>query len=230
MTIRRRAGVAALAIAVLLPLLAGCGKPAFSYVADQDRKTYYKVPNGWTEVSTDVTDAAFAEHILRAPSDLEVSKQYRKVMRSHMFEAGPLPNPYSITTLTPTDDPVLYSLVAPVPTAMQQVMSLDLMRDLFFPVTDGARQAFAQAFDGLPDFELLDDEILTPSVGLHGVRVVYNYRLESRVLHTFDLTVLTDDAAIIVYVRLVRCTSTCYRNRVVEINDIVTSFTVRSQR
>jgi len=46
---------------------------------------------------------------------------------------------------------------------------------------------------------------------------------------TFDLSAYTNNDASIIYALMIRCELQCYRDRVAEINDIATSFTVRSK-
>src|ERR1035438_10837692 len=46
---RGLAGLSALVAVVVM--IAGCGAPQFSYVADSSAQTYFKVPYGWHQIS-----------------------------------------------------------------------------------------------------------------------------------------------------------------------------------
>jgi hypothetical protein len=117
-----------------------------------------------------------------------------------------------------------------MPESLRGPVSLDFLRNIFLPVTESVRAAYDQAGDsGLSGFELLQDEVLAPADGIHGVRVVYNYRLPSGVVHTIDLTAHANNDSSVIYLLLIRCTATCYTERAAELNEIATSFTVRSQ-
>jgi hypothetical protein len=116
--------------------------------------------------------------------------------------------------------------VAQLTEPQQNAVSLDMLRNAFLPVTDDARQAAAEALP-LEGFELLHDEVLTPSNGLHGVRVVYDYELGFGVLHTFDLTALVNNDSSKLYLLIIRCSTSCYRERAGELDTIAKSFTVR---
>ncbi len=74
----------------------------------------------------------------------------------------------------------------------------------------------------------MHDEVLTPANGLHGVREVFDYELASGVMHTFDETVLVNNDSSTIYLMIIRCSSSCYRERSTELDTIATSFTVRS--
>jgi hypothetical protein len=103
-----------------------------------------------------------------------------------------------------------------------------MLRNAILPVTADAREAAASSTD-LSDFELLHDEVLAPSNGLHGVRVVFDYVLGSGVMHTFDETALVNNDNSKLYLLMIRCSTACYKTRYDELDTIAKSFTVRSQ-
>jgi hypothetical protein len=101
-----------------------------------------------------------------------------------------------------------------------------MLRNVFLPVTDDAREAAATSVP-LAGFELLRDEVLTPADGLHGVREVYDYELGG-VMHTFDQTALVNNDGSKLYLLIIRCSTRCYRERTGELDTVAQSFTVRS--
>ena len=74
--------------------------------------------------------------------------------------------------------PAVFIGVRDVPELARGQISLDLLRDLFRPVSAAAREEAAMnpasPFSG---FSLMTDEVLTPGDGLRGVHVVYRYRI-----------------------------------------------------
>jgi hypothetical protein len=230
----RRIGALTVVLAGVLLAGAACSKPAYTYVANQDDKTYFKVPSGWTSVDPKPVNEYFMARLTKSDEDSQLVQNIERTSWSVEYDSASQPSGVHLVTQYPTESPVIYSLVVHPPPSAQDAISFDLLRDLFLPVTVSARiaaetNAEQQGGTFLQNFELLDDEQLTPVPGVHGVRVIFNYMLNSGVLHTFDLTALTNDAASTLYVILARCTADCFRQRIVEINDIVTSFTVWSK-
>jgi hypothetical protein len=152
---------------------------------------------------------------------------YVKNSGQKTYDASADPSPDHLLTDEVTNEPIVYVRVAQLTEAQQNAISLDMLRDSFLPVTDGAREAAAATLP-LTGFELVHDEVLTPSNGLHGVRVIYDYELAGDVLHTFDQTALVNNDGSKVYLLIIRCTTTCYRERSSELDTIAKSFTVRS--
>jgi len=229
---RRRLGALSLVLVGALLLSAGCGKPSYTYVKNTDVKTYFKVPSSWTSVDTSRSDTYFAARLFGAEdTDSEAVQVFKRVSWSVMYDSASEPTGVRMATPVPAFAPVAYALVTPMPPGLQDHLSFDLLRNLIEPVSDSARQYVEANSPGAlaPAFELLDNEILTPQPGMHGIRVVYNQANESSYVHTYDLTALTNNDSSQLYVLLVFCTSSCYREHAVEINTVVTSFTVRSK-
>jgi hypothetical protein len=221
---RCRRWAVGIAMAGLLGTVTGCGAPEYQYVTNSDEKTYFKVPTGWAQVDGAPVDGFF----FGENPDSDLAQKLKQFRWSVAYDSAEEPTAEHLLTFYPTTKPVLYSMVLHLPPALQGGVSLDYLRDMFFPVTAGARETYQQSGNGLPGFELLDDEVLTPSEGIRGVRVVYNYELPTAV-HTFDVTAYTSNDSSVVYLFVIRCTARCYRDRAVELNGIATSFTVRSQ-
>jgi hypothetical protein len=204
-------------------LLGGCGKPAYNYVANSNVKTYFKVPSDWSTADTNVHDYEFAQILFDAQNeDSQAFVNFKRVRWSVEYDS-PFDEQAGL------DGPMAYGLVTPVPSFVQNGISLDAMRDLLAPVSQAAQAQAISSGQGLPPgFEVLDDELLTPQAGMRGVRVVYNRSDAMNVLRTYDLTVMTNNDSTLVYILIVWCSTRCYRQKAIQINDVVTSFTVRS--
>jgi hypothetical protein len=222
------AAAVACAMVVALVTVTGCGKGEFTYVANSGDKTYFKVPSAWAQVDATDVDNVF----LGVNSQSQQAQVLRQRSWSTGYDASSEPNAGHMISIYPTEEPVVYSLVLHLMPSMQDVVSFDYLRDVLFPhlpVTKRAREQAAAAGLGLEGFELLHDAVLTPSDGIRGVRVIYNYELSASTVHTFDLTAYTNHDSSVLYLLLIRCTARCYRERSAELGDIATSFTVRNQ-
>lgn len=209
-----------------MTILTACGQAEFIYVANSDEKTYVRIPGDWKQVDETVIDDYFT------PSNPDSAVgQIRRMLRwSVAYDASDDPRPEHMTTAASSVDPILYLTIRHLPPAEQAQVSYDYMRDAFTYVTPSGRQLATQAGYDMSTFELLLDEILPAGEdGLHGVRVVFNFELRTGVVHTFDQTVWANADSSILYLLLIRCTAKCYRERATEIDDIATSFTVRSK-
>ena len=222
----RRWAVGAVAFLSVFALLAGCGTPEFRYVSNPDEKTYFKVPNAWHEIDSGAVDEGFSGSVNPDSATAMIQKQLRW---SSAFDAAEDPMPEHMTRIISSPDPVLYVTIRHQTPGEQDITSFDAMRDFFLPVTANTRAQAEQAGVSLSGFELLYDEVLKGDGGLHGVRIVFNYEFPTGVVHTFDQTAYSNQDSTILYFLLIRCTATCYRERAVELDNIATSFTVRSK-
>jgi len=222
---RRRVIAAAVLIMATMAMLTGCGKPEFTYVANKDEQTYFKVPSNWHLVDQKPVD----DFIGGVNPDSQAAQNAKSKYWSVAYDASDEPTANHMLSNFPTTEPVIYSMIYHVPQALQGSVSMDFLRDFVFPVTESRRSYLEQQGGGLPGFELLDDEVLTPDKGIHGIRVVYNYELGLETVHTFDFTAYVNNDATVVYLLLIRCTARCYRDRAEQLDSIATSFTVRSK-
>jgi hypothetical protein len=214
------AGAAAIAA---VALAGGCAAPEFTYVKNSGQKTYFKVPHDWHAIGTRSLDDVLSG----TNPDSATTKLRQQLWWSVAYDASADPTPDHLLTNEVTNQPIVYARVAQLTESQQNAVSLDMLRNAFLPVTDDAREAAAATIP-LTGFELVHDEVLTPSSGLHGVRVIYDYELADGVLHTFDQTALVNNDGSKVYLLIIRCSTTCYRERSSELDTIAKSFTVRS--
>ncbi|GIE85278.1 hypothetical protein [Actinoplanes regularis] len=213
-------GAAVIAVAAVAT---GCAAPEYTYVKNSDLKTYFKVPHDWHATGTGDLD----DTLSGTNPDSANSAARQRMWWSVAYDADAAPTAAHLLTGQVTDQPIVYARVADLTESQQNVISLDTLRDLFLPVTADARESAAQSTQ-LTGFELLRDEVLTPADGLHGVRIVFDYELADGVLHTFDQTALVNNTGDRLYLLIIRCSTSCYRDRSDELDTIAASFTVRS--
>jgi hypothetical protein len=210
-------GLALLSLSVIAPLVAGCGSPQFTYVADSGSSTYFKVPSGWHKVD----DASLISQLGGAKSGFGPQNGVWEVA----YDAAP--SPAAEHVFSPANDPFVFALVVPLSQSASNTMSYNQLRDFLLPVTQPDRQAASQHGFPLTQFQLLRDSVLAPgSAGIHGVRVTFDYTYPTGSTDTFDQVALTNAVDTKVYVLIVHCVATCYRQHHNEIESVMSSFTV----
>lgn len=201
-------------------LIAGCGAPQYTFVANTTDHAYFKVPNRWHKIA----DTALAAEINSGspPPAAGGGGPW-----SVGYDASTIPS--ASHALSPaTRQPFAFAQVGKLNSTTQNAMSYDGLRDFFLPVTAVARQIAASQGFPLTGFRLLHDALLTPGQGVHGVHVTFDYRYPDGSLDTFDQVAFTNADNTEVYVLLVHCLATCYSQHRSEINAVMSSFTVRS--
>jgi hypothetical protein len=209
----------ALAVAAVVALLAGCGAAEYTYVTNSDDRTYVKLPATWRPIDKKALDDAIG-------LDPTLSDEERGLWLEG-YDADPVPSPLHLFGPS-APAPAAFVSVQQVPETMRGQFSLDRLRDLFYPVSETARQAAeVDPTTGLSDFVLISDEVLTPGEGLRGVHSVFRYRMDDGPPQVIDQTNYLNDDASKLYMFFVRCSSECYEQRKGEIDRAVSSFTVR---
>jgi hypothetical protein len=196
--------------------LSGCGAPAYTYVADSANSTYYKVPTNWHPVSQ-----ASLDRILTSGGGSTSGVWIAG------FDAGKSPSANNVLSYSPTD-PVVFSEVIPLSQVVSNGLSYDGLRDFVLPVTSAARQNYAASGSTqFGSFNQSRDDTITAANGIHGVRETFRYTV-SGVSDTFDEVVLTNANQTVVYLLMAHCTSMCYTHNQIDINTVMSSFTVGS--
>ncbi len=213
----RRRGMSAIAGlgAGLALLLAGCGAPHYTYVANTTANTYFKVPYGWQQIKSTALIKAITGG---SSSDGAWTVGY---------DASRVPSAQHVLG-TVTTSPFVYASVGQLNQSTQDLLSYNVLKDFFLPVTSTARTTASQ--DGFPltDFKLLASANLAPGQGVHGVSETYDYTFPGGRVVTFDQIALTNSTDTEVYLLLVHCTATCFSQNKTQISTVMNSFTVRS--
>jgi hypothetical protein len=213
---RRRSALLILVLAIAA--LVACGAPEFHYVTNSEDRTYLRIPMSWAPLDAKELGMAFG-------LDPTLEENQGFWLAGYDADASPstahLVGPHAAA-------PAVLVGVRDVPPPARGQVSLDVLRDLFRPVSPAARQRIAASpvspFSG---FVLIADEVLTPGEGLRGVHSVYRYRIMGGPTQVFDQTIYVNDDASKIYMFFVRCSTDCYERRQQEIESVVSSFTVR---
>ena len=193
----------------------GCGAPQYTYVANSGESTYFKVPNGWHKIDTSALQHAMEEVTGSSGAGWQVA-----------YEAGGAPTANDFLSFG-ASQPFVFAEVGQLTSAGSQALSYDTLRDFFLPVSSTARQAAGAGFP-LTGFKQIRDQVLTPGLGVHGVRETFDYTLNGGLSDTFDEIALTNAEQTIVYFMVLHCTTSCYSSDQTAINDVMSSFTIRS--
>lgn len=217
--LRFREGPAVAGLVLLAAaLLAGCGAPRYTYVKNSADHMYVKIPASWHSIDQKDLDNAIGLDPAEDASSRGLWLQG--------YDAADTPSALHLFGASAPEPAVLVS-VQQVPRASRGGLSLDGLRDFFFPVSPTARQNNQNP--QLTGFGLLADDVLTPGDGVRGVHTVFRYRLGGGPPQMMDQTGYLNDDASKVYLLLVRCSTTCYKDRHGEIENVVSSFTIREK-
>jgi hypothetical protein len=214
----RKGGLVAAAMMTMLlaALVSACGAPQYTYVTNSDAHTYFKVPRDWQKIDNKELAKAISGGATLPPSVWTVG-----------YDANP--NPAAHDVLSPrAKKPFAYAVVEQVNEQTSSILSYNLLRDFFLPVTDDARKTAANDGFSLTGFRLIRSSVLTPGQGFHGVRETFDYTYPDGSQNTFDQVALTNADSTEVYVLLVHCLATCYSSDAKQIDSVMKSFTVRS--
>ena len=192
----------------------GCGAPQYTYVANSSQSTYFKVPHGWHQINAGQLSKAMEAVLGSAGSGWQVA-----------YQAGSKPDADDFLSFG-ADQPFVFAEIGALTSTASQGLSYDALRDFFLPVSSTARGDEPAGFP-LTDFKQIRDQVLTPGLGVHGVRETFDYTYEGST-DTFDEIALTNAEDTTVYFMVLHCTTSCYSTDQTEINDVMSSFTIRS--
>jgi hypothetical protein len=191
--------------------VAGCGAPQYTYVANSGANTYFKVPYGWEKISA---------------SALKAVTGSSSGVWTVAYQAGSRPSAKDFLSFD-TSQPFVFAEIGTLSSTGMNELSYDSLRDFFLPVTSTARSTASTEGFPLTGFSQIRDQVLTPGQGVHGVRETFDYT-DGGVTDTFDEIALTNPDQTQVYFLVLHCTSSCYSSDKTEINDVMSSFTIRS--
>jgi hypothetical protein len=195
--------------------VSGCAAPQYTYIANSGASTYFKVPNGWHKIS----DSSLAD-VLKQETGSSGGGW------SVAYEAGKSPTAKDFLDFG-TTQPFVFAEVGQLSSTASSALSYDTLRDFFLPVTSATRQEYDAEGFPFTDFQQIRDQVLTLAQGVHGVRETFDYT-DSGQADTFDEIALTNADQTEVYLLVLHCTTGCYSAEQTQINDVMTSFTIRS--
>jgi len=199
-------GGCALLVAVVFGLTA-CGAPQYTYSADYSANTYFKVPYGWHQLKqTDVTSA----------------------LKSAGWSGGGWTSAFDDNFLSfAIPSPFVFAQVGSLTSTASNGLSYNTLIDAFLPVSSSIRSQLPSNYP-LTNFQLISQKKLTPGQGVHGIEETYTYTYGGMIADTFEQVALTDSDDTKFYLLVVHCTDNCFAKNQKAIDDVISSFTVRS--
>jgi hypothetical protein len=211
--------------ALLLGVVAvtACGAPQFTYVANSGANTYFKVPYGWHKIgASSLTNGEKAAGV-GAGAPWQVA-----------YQAGAGPSGGNFLSFD-LSKPFVFAEIGGLDSTESQEMSYDALKDAFLPVSSTDQSNWQKAYadedapDPWADFKQLSDQTLALAGGVHGVREIFDYTWAPQgITDTWDEIALTNADQTTLYLLVLHCTASCYSSDHAEINDVMSSFTIRS--
>ena len=208
----RLAGVArtvGLALTVILiVVLTGCAQPSYRFVSNNDHDLVMRLPRNWTPVDSKAS--------LKA-SGIDPGTAVRWTA---FFDASPKPSVDHMKNVS-TDDPILFAESVPLTADERAGVTAEAMREILLPGTAADRTAAAK-IDAYRVLESNDIATKTES----GAHVRYSFKI-GKVTEIFDRIALTDPKHTKVDLAFAHCSAACYQIHATEIQDAVTSLTLK---
>jgi hypothetical protein len=195
--------------------VSGCAAPQYTYIGNSNENTYFKVPYSWHKIS----DSSLA-------SELKATNGGGAGWTT-AYQAGTEPTAKDFLGFN-LGKPFVFAEIGALTSTETSEMSDAALRDIFLPVSSSARSTAAEEGFALTNFKQIRDETLKLSQGVHGVREIFDYTYTGNVTDTFDEVALTNSAQNTVYLLVLHCTTSCYSSDQTQINDVMSSFTIRS--
>jgi len=215
----RRTAVGLVATGATLITLAACSAPGYTYAADKADHAYFKVPSAWRQVTPQALSGAQLELSRSAAGAAGGAFAWSRAYAATN-------NPAATALLVGSQSPVVYASVQNINPSLRDALSFDYMRDLFLPVTAGARQSATAAGFSFTGFNLIFSGTITTKDGVRGINELYEYSIRG-VPDAFYQTVLTNSSTTKLYLLLVQCYQGCFVAHEAQIKQVVESFTVR---
>jgi hypothetical protein len=204
-------------------LIASCAAPRYTYIADGNDYTYFKVPWGWQQVSS----SDLCTYLAHAAGTSTCPTNWRTAYEA---DSDPSPEGYFDFSLT---RPFVYAEVEPYTppngeTVQQDPLTVETLADFFLPFTSDGREEADEEGILLPGFKQLRDTAVVFNGGYVGFRETFDYTEPGVASDTFDEDILTNSTGSTIYLLVTHCTTTCYSQHETAINDVMSSFTIRS--
>jgi hypothetical protein len=196
-------------------LLSACGGSGFTYVGSAADRTFFKVPNTWTQYNREAM--LVGSHLGDSPS---TAASFRYLVGYDSDPEAAIDHVLQGVQVYPT----ITAWVRELDEIDHEKFSLEVLRDAYFNV-DGLLQTHMA--------ELLAVDDITLPGGVHGSKTVYdlslgNYTVTSgNVLLRVGQIALLDAKTNLFYFFMVKCSAECYQLNQSLIDQIVNSFTVK---
>jgi hypothetical protein len=203
-------GLRALVAAAGVVALAACAAPDHTFVASPDADLVLRLPSSWSTVRNEASnDAATGQP----------DGNWNAV-----FDGSREPDAKHVDLSSSVNAPVVYARVSVLDSETASGINGDKLRDILLPFTSSARAQVAADPRAKTFKQISDYDVHSPVAS--GVHIVYSYDL-GHGREVFDQIAMVGSQKTRVYLLLVRCDQACYDTHKSQINDVVSSFTVK---
>lgn len=207
-------------IPVLSLALSACGVPSQYYASDKKDGVYLTLPTGWHSISQLKLNALEATSTATGAAD-----RLALVRWQEGFSPDAKVGAKAVLNLSAPSSPVIYVRVRGLTFDETNAVSFNSLRNMIVPLTTWIDGTDTTA----PEFQIFDDSPVIQKVA-RGVHTNYEFTVKGQPSQTIDQTALVSEDRSLIYVLIVRCTTTCFdKNRAV-LSKISKSFTVRGTR
>jgi hypothetical protein len=200
-------------------ILSGCSAPSKIYAADKKEGVFVALPQDWHRISQQSISSREATSTLAGAADRAAA-----VLWQEAYSPNKTYDAKTVLSLKTPDSPLVYIRVRSLLGDEINSVSYNALRNLVLPLTgwvDGSVKA--------PVFDISNDEERVEK-GARGVHSVFQFTQTDGSLQTIDQTALLSNDHSIIYILLIRCSTTCYNKQRVMLEKIVASFTVRGKK
>jgi hypothetical protein len=207
-------------VVALVAVGSACSRSSYVFVSSSDHQAYFKVPGTWHYY--DKTHMLVAMGLSLSPE----SKSENRFLVG--FDADPAADINHIFDLAAAPTyPVVFAQVVSLPFVLRDPMSLETMRNIYYPVDRLLQNNQA---------EILSYNDVVVKGGFHGAHLVYNVipggassiRAGNSVIRV-DQTTVVDPSTKVMYLFVVRCEAHTYRDNKALIDAITQSWTVKER-
>lgn len=217
--VKSRRAFVAVVVAVLVVASSACGDPAYQFVSNRELGNYFKVPSSWTMQDDTETQSAGRPEAQQSG----VVSLWRLLLLND-DNANGLDRDSGGSPAEVFGRAEIYGLSS----YYNDDFSRAKIRALLFSGVDPLYPA-----ESLQSrYETVDHLPLTAGEGINGSRVIANVDMAEDGANprweTYDASFLFDNTLGRVYVLLLHCTSDCYEANRAAIDEVATSWTVRT--
>lgn len=208
---RRSLGLLA---APVLAAAAACGAPSHEYISNNTDGVYFRIPPTWSTF----TPGQIGKAQEAWKKDQTVGALMQATSWQSVIDADATPSIDHVFANKAAQEPTVYAYVRTLYDEEKAGASTESLKDLYLPLSD---------LDVNEDVKVLvEDKVFQDDA--EGLRLRYTYKAssDSPEQTVAQLSYLSTDKSK-VYLLAVRCTTTCFTAHEAEIEDILTSYTIK---
>ena len=213
---RARAGAVFRMIPVVATMVvaAACGGPSHEYISNNADGVYFRIPPSWSTFAPAEIDKAQSGW----KGDEFVGAILESTTWQTAIDADATPSIEHVFANKPADQPTVYAYVRTLYKQELSGASTESLKDIYLPLSD---------LDINEDVRILSED-QSQQGDAQGLRLRYTYKAnaDSPEQTVAQLSYLAPDTTK-VYLLAVRCTSACFKAHAAEIDDILSSYTIK---